>query len=77
MTVQDRELILRSAADYIESWLDGDPDRMARCLHPDLVKRSVEADADSGAPVVETISRGDMVIATEAGTALATTGPTT
>jgi hypothetical protein len=34
----ERELILRPARDYIESWLDGDADRMARCLHPDLVK---------------------------------------
>lgn len=63
----DSDLILQPARDYIESWLDGDADRMGRCLHPDLVKRSVEADAESGAPVVETLSREDMVTATAAG----------
>ena len=63
----DRDLILVAARDYIESWLDGDADRMARCLHPDLVKRSVEVDAESGAAVVETLSREDMVNATAAG----------
>jgi hypothetical protein len=28
-----------TAVDYMQSWLDGDPDRMRRCLHPDLAKR--------------------------------------
>jgi hypothetical protein len=54
---EDREKILASARDYIESWLDGDAERMARCLHPQLVKReSLEAD-----PSVETITRDQMV----------------
>lgn len=40
----DREKILASARDYIEAWLEGDADRMARCLHPALAKReSLEA----------------------------------
>ena len=63
----DRERIAESARDYIESWLEGDADRMARCLHPDLVKRSVETDAESGQQVVETLSREQMVTATKAG----------
>ena len=63
----DRDLILVPARDYIESWLDGDADRMAGCLHPDLVKRSVEIDAESGAATVETLSREDMITATAAG----------
>jgi len=67
MAGSDRDLILVAARDYIESWLDGDADRMARCLHPDLVKRSVEVDAESGGAVVETMSREDMVTATAAG----------
>jgi hypothetical protein len=63
----ERELILRPARDYIECWLDGDADRMARCLHPDLVKRSVEDDPESGSRFVETMSRADLVAATEKG----------
>ncbi len=35
----DTEQIEAAAADYIEGWYAGDVDRMARCLHDDLVKR--------------------------------------
>jgi putative lumazine-binding protein len=63
----DREQILAPARDYIESWLDGDADRMAGCLHPDLVKREIETDPGTGLPVVDTMSREDMVAATRKG----------
>jgi Putative lumazine-binding len=60
---EDREKILASATDYIESWLDGDAERMARCLHPALAKRvSLESDASG-----ETLTRDDMVQATAEG----------
>jgi hypothetical protein len=63
----DREAILAAAADYIESWLDGDAERMGRCLHPELVKREVVyEDADAG-PRLETMSRDEMVAATAKG----------
>jgi len=61
-----RDAIVAPAIDYIEAWLDGDPGRMGRCLHDDLVKREIETDAD-GRPVVTTMSRADMVAATEVG----------
>jgi len=67
LTEADREAILEPARDYIESWLDGDPDRMGRCLHPDLVKRSVGVDSDSGEARVKTLSREQMVELTAAG----------
>ncbi len=67
LSERDREAILASSRDYIESWLDGDAERMGRCLHPDLVKREVEKDPASGRPVVDTISRDDMVAATQQG----------
>lgn len=63
---EQRAAILAAATDYIESWLDGDPERMARCLHPDLVKREVEHDAE-GTPRLDTISHADMVSATAQG----------
>lgn len=67
----DRQAILASAVDYIESWLDGDPERMARCLHPDLVKRSlaehVEAATGSDGCVLDSIGRAEMVAATAEG----------
>lgn len=63
---QRRQAILRPAVDYIESWLDGDPDRMAGALHADLVKREIVAGPDDQ-PVVETMSRDEMVAATAQG----------
>ncbi len=65
VTAADRERILAAARDYIESWLDGDAERMGRCLHPQLVKRSVEQ-AD-GELTLEDLTRNDMVSATREG----------
>jgi hypothetical protein len=59
----DRDGILASATGYIESWLDGDADRMARCLHPDLAKRTVRDPAAKGC-TVENLTRDQMVAAT-------------
>ena len=42
MPTDDVEAIQRVCADYIEAWLDGDVDRMRRCLHPQLAKRRVK-----------------------------------
>ena len=36
--------IRQAALDYIEGWYAGDGDRMARALHPELVKRIVFSD---------------------------------
>lgn len=38
------EAIRATALDYIEGWFIGDPDRMERALHPELVKRFVVTD---------------------------------
>lgn len=43
-TAADTAAIRATALDYIEGWFDGDPDRMARALHPELVKRIVVSD---------------------------------
>lgn len=64
---RDRQAILRVAADYIESWFEGDPERMRRSLHPDLVKRSLDRGGHAGEPKLETIGADDMVRATGAG----------
>lgn len=34
------------AYDYVDGQLEGDPDRVARSLHPDLAKRAVKPDPD-------------------------------
>jgi Putative lumazine-binding len=40
-SADDIEAVTAVARDYIEGWLDGDESRMRRCLHPELVKRTV------------------------------------
>jgi hypothetical protein len=64
---EDREKIVASATDYIESWIAGDGDRMARCMHPELVKRSLQPDPQTGGCKVETLTRAEMVAETVAG----------
>ena len=55
--------IAAAALDYYEGWFDGEPARMERALHPDLVKRSLAADGSS----VATISAAEMIDATAEG----------
>ena len=38
---EDTAAIRQAALDYIESWYEGNPERMERALHPDLAKRIV------------------------------------
>lgn len=42
METTDREAIVGAATDYVESYLDGDAERMASCLHPRLAKRRAD-----------------------------------
>jgi len=56
-----RQAIVAVALDYYEGWFEGEPERMERALHPDLVKRSLAEDGMS----VETISAREMVEATK------------
>jgi Putative lumazine-binding len=44
-TPHDVELITRTSQDYIEGWYTADVERMRRCLHPELVKRTIAYDA--------------------------------
>jgi hypothetical protein len=44
----DLEAITNVARDYVEGWFDADEQRMRRCLHPDLVKRTIWQDPVDG-----------------------------
>lgn len=46
--MSDREAIEAAIRDYIEGWYTGDVERMDRCLHDDLKKRTFAADGDEG-----------------------------
>lgn len=43
-TAADSAAIRQTAMDYIEGWYEGNAERMARALHPDLAKRIVFPD---------------------------------
>jgi len=45
---EDLEAITAVAHDYVEGWFDGDEARMLRCLHPELVKRTIYLDPATG-----------------------------
>ena len=47
-TAADSAAVERTAHDYIQGWYAGDSERMARALHPGLVKRIVLVGADDG-----------------------------
>jgi hypothetical protein len=48
LTVEDQAAIMQASRDYVEGWYEANPERMARALHPDLVKRTVGLDGDDG-----------------------------
>ena len=45
----DLEAISATARDYVEGYFDGDETRMRRCLHPELVKRTIWHHSETGA----------------------------
>jgi hypothetical protein len=47
-TQEDYDAIAQSIQDYVGGWYDGDAERMRRCLHPELVKRTIVKGASPG-----------------------------
>ncbi|MDQ3208913.1 MAG: nuclear transport factor 2 family protein, partial [Gemmatimonadota bacterium] len=52
-TAADSAAIKATALDYAEGWYEGNGDRMARALHPELVKRIVVRDTTTGKSMVQ------------------------
>jgi hypothetical protein len=65
-TAADSAAIRATALDYIEGWYEGNADRMARALHPDLAKRIVRSD-EQGRSRLEQMSAMGLVMSTKAG----------
>ena len=64
-TTEDSLAIRQAALDYIEGWYEGNAERMARALHPDLAKRIVQPRPDgarlrdmTAEQLVEAVRRG-------------------
>ena len=56
----DVAAVAATIADYYLGWYDGDPERMARALHPELAKRGWRRDG-SGAITLDSDTFGSMV----------------
>jgi hypothetical protein len=65
-TPEDSAAIRATALDYIEGWYSGDAERMERALHPELVKRILVINPDTGRPFIDTMGAGRLVEGTRA-----------
>jgi hypothetical protein len=65
--IADEVAIRMAAMDYEEGWFEGDADRMARCLHPELVKRAIKRNPNTGEEYLNHLTKEDMVRLTREG----------
>src|SRR5215218_3745926 len=63
----DSAAIRATALDYSEGWYEGNGDRMARALHPELVKRIVVRDTTTGKTMVQGMGASVLVNSTRHG----------
>ncbi len=63
----DSAAIRAAALDYVEGWYQGNPERMTRALHPELVKRIVVADTATGRSVLQSMGASALVNGTRHG----------
>jgi hypothetical protein len=66
-TAADSSAIRSTALDYVEGWYEGNPERMRRAVHPELVKRIVVSDTATRHSVVETMGASALVNGTRHG----------
>ena len=66
-TSADTTAIRATALDYVEGWYEGNADRMARALHPELVKRIVVSDTATGRSVLQNMGASALVNGTRHG----------
>jgi Putative lumazine-binding len=66
-TAADSTAIRASALDYVEGWYEGNPERMGRAVHPELVKRIVVSDTATGRSVIQTMGASGLVNGTRHG----------
>lgn len=70
----DSAAIVAAALDYVEGWYEGDGDRMARAVHPELVKRIVVADTATGRSVIQNMGASALVNGARRGFGTSTPG---
>lgn len=65
-TREDSLAIRAAALDYIEGWYEGNGERMARSLHPELAKRIVNSDS-AGNNWIRDMTASELVRSTRTG----------
>jgi hypothetical protein len=63
----DSAAIRAAALDYIEGWYNGDAERMERALHPELAKRIVVVNRESGRGSLDHVGAMSLVQRTKRG----------
>lgn len=63
----DSAAIRATALDYVEGWYEGNAERMARAVHPELVKRIISRDTVSGRAWISNQGAGNLVAGTARG----------
>jgi len=63
----DSAAIRATALDYAEGWYEGNAERMARAVHPELVKRIVVRDTTTGKAIVQGMGASVLVNSTRHG----------
>jgi len=63
----DSSAIRSTALDYVEGWYEGNAERMARALHPELVKRIVVQDTATGKTMLQGMGASVLVNSTRHG----------
>ena len=66
-TSADTAAIRATALNYVEGWYEGNADRMAKALHPELVKRIVVRDTTTGRSMVQGMGTSVLVNSTRHG----------
>jgi hypothetical protein len=67
VSAADGAAIKQTALDYIEGWYEGNAERMERALHPELAKRIVETNPQTGRSRLNQMSAMSLVQGTRAG----------
>lgn len=65
--IGEHAAIRRAALDYMQGWYEGDAERMLRSLHPELVKRAILHDPQTGAVRFSHLNQQQMVAKTQQG----------
>jgi hypothetical protein len=66
-TAADSSAIRATTLDYVEGWYEGNPERMGRALHPELVKRIVVSDTATKRSVLQDMGASALVNGTRHG----------